>query len=232
MPLYNGTEFLSDSIPSIINQTFQDWELIIGINGHVPHTYNDMVRKIKSFKDKRIKIIISNRKGKSKTLNKLLFHAKYKYICMMDVDDMWLPKKLEQQIPLAKIYDVIGTDTEYCGDKDGYPGLFLGKITPEMFSFQNPIINSSVLMKKEDAYWDEEWEGLDDYNMWIELLKKNKTFYNVPEVLTKHRIHKSSFFNNKNGRLNRKLIEEKIKKITEEEREALAVILREQKWDL
>lgn len=150
----------------------------------------------------------------------------------MDVDDLWEPSKLEEQISFIDKYDVIGSDAEYFGIKDGYPGLFLGKISKEMFSWQNPIINSAVMMKKQDACWDEKWEGLDDYNMWIELLNKNKTFYNIPKPLIKHRLHDKSFFNNKNNKLNEKLIEKKIKKLTDEEKEYLTDILQNKKWEI
>lgn len=232
MPLYNGVEFLDDSIPSIINQTYNKWELIIGINGHKKNAITKIANKIKSFNDHRIKAIVSNQRGKCRTLNKLAYHAKYKYICLMDVDDKWMPNKLEQQIPFINTYDVVGSDAEYFGDKDGYPGLFLGKLSPPMFSWQNPVINSAVMMRKVDAYWDVEWEGLDDYNMWIELLKNKKTFYNVPQILIQHRIHSASFFNNKNDKLNQKLKDEKLHKLTDEEIAVLSDIYEHKKWEL
>jgi hypothetical protein len=54
------------------------------------------------------------------------------------------------------------------------------------------------MIKKKDAIWYDRFKGLDDYDMWNRLAFENKKFYNVPEFLTFHRIHKTSAFNNSN----------------------------------
>jgi hypothetical protein len=57
------------------------------------------------------------------------------------------------------------------------------------------MINSSVLIRPVDAMWTSDYE-LDDYDMWMRLRYiKHRTFYNIPGVLTYHRIRKSSAFN-------------------------------------
>lgn len=232
MPFYNGREFLIESISSIVNQSYKDWELIIGINGIVKPHHDSIINIINSFNDKRIKFIVSDKRGKIKTLNKLIYFTKYSKIAFIDVDDLWMPTKLEDQLPFINKYDVVGSDAEYFGEKDGYPGLFLGELSPDMFSWHNPIINSSVIMNKSDIYWNEKWEGLDDYNLWVHLLKKNKTFYNVPKVLIKHRIHKKSFFNNKNHDKYLIFKNKKIKKLNEDEILHLSDIFNNNKWKL
>jgi teichuronic acid biosynthesis glycosyltransferase TuaG len=232
MPLYNGAEFLDDSVNSVIAQTHKDWELLIGINGHEDDKANAIANKIKSFNDPRVKPIFCIKKGKSGTLNELVPYTKNKIICLLDVDDFWMETKLEQQLLFIDKYDVVGSDAKYFGDRVGSPGLFLGKLSELMFSWQNPIINSAIMMKKRDAHWDENWEGIDDYNLTIDLLKKEKTFYNVPQVLVFHRLHDSSFFNNKNDELADKLRKEKIPKLTDEEYQNLMTILEQKDWKL
>jgi translation initiation factor IF-2 len=66
-----------------------------------------------------------------------------------------------------------------------------------MFDFFriNPIINSSCIIRKELCYWNHEWTGVEDYDLWLKLRKQEKTFYNCSELLVKHRIHKTSAFN-------------------------------------
>jgi teichuronic acid biosynthesis glycosyltransferase TuaG len=232
MPLYNGIEFLDDSITSVIGQTYNDWELLIGVNGHTEQEYNDILNIIKPYNDERIIAHFYSFLGKSKALNELVKSAKYNYICLLDVDDYWRPAKLEKQLPYIEKYDVVGSNSEYFGSQYGSPQIFLGKLTEKMFSYQNPIINSAVMFKKVDANWDEEWEGLDDYNLWIELLKQNKTFYNVPGVLINHRIHKKSHFNHVNRELNNKLLEEKISPLNENDRAELSNLISSQNWEL
>ena len=67
---------------------------------------------------------------------------------------------------------------------------------------ENPIINSSSIVKKELCWWDVSFDGIEDYDLWLRLRNQNKRFYNSPAYLVKHRIHYSSSFNF-NGNSNR-----------------------------
>jgi len=233
MPLYNGAEFLQDSITSILNQSFKDWELLIGINGHNEQECEIISNTIKEFNDDRIKVFpLPLVKGKVKTLNILKEQSKYDYICLIDVDDYWFPEKIAKQLLYYNKYDVIGSDCSYIGNKLGTPGLFLGKLNYKMFSFQNPIVNSAAMMKKDDAWWDEAWEGLDDYNLWIHLMNKKRTFYNVPEILISHRIHDNSYFNNVNEEMKNKLFDEKLQRLDDVDYGQLNAILNDKKWEI
>ena len=199
LPLFNGQEYLQDSIASVIAQSFQTFELLIGINGHDQETANHLVAYISLiFPDPRIKTHILEERGKIKTLNKLVSLAQYDTICLIDADDIWCRQKLEKQLKVRDRFDVIGTDASYIGDQFGSPRIFLGRLPSDIFSFQNPIISSSVMMKKADAIFDEKWDGLDDFNLWIALGDQGKTFFNVPEVLILHRLYSSSYFNRAN----------------------------------
>ena len=61
----------------------------------------------------------------------------------------------------------------------------------------NPIINSSVLLKKSLCSWDET-TILEDYDLWLRMKLEGKQFFNIPNILVFHRIHKDSAFNNIN----------------------------------
>lgn len=198
MPLYNGIEFLNDSISSVIKQSYKKWELLIGINGATQEEIDKIIQIVQDFDCEKIKISLCPNKSKTKALNILADQAIYDYICLLDVDDYWFPEKLNKQLPFMKKYDVVGSDAAYFGNILGTPRLFLGELSKPMFSLQNPIINSSAMIKKQDAWWDPSWEGLDDYRLWVHLLNNNKNFYNVSEILVNHRIHGASYFNNKN----------------------------------
>lgn len=193
MPIYNGIEFLEESLPTILYQTYKDWELIIGINGH---PYNSKIYQIaKKYENDKIKVYdLYNIKGKSEALNEMLKYAKYNWISLLDVDDKWLPKKLESQIQYTDNFDVIGTMCKYFGDKNDVPNIPVGDISNINYLQVNPIINSSVLLRKELCWW-EPGNILEDYDLWLRLWRQNKRFYNVFEIQVLHRIHKSSAFN-------------------------------------
>ena len=108
MPIYNGIEFLEESLPTILYQTYKDWELIIGINGHPSNSKTYQIAK--KYENDKIKVYdLYNIKGKSEALNEMLKYAKYNWISLLDVDDKWLPKKLESQIQYTDNFHVIGT---------------------------------------------------------------------------------------------------------------------------
>ena len=201
LPIYNGIEYIEESISSILNQTYNEWELLIGVNGHPPVSEVFKIAKSYEKKDplKRIKAFnLYNLKGKVDTLHELLKHSKYNWIALIDVDDIWLKNKLKKQIEFINDYDIIGTHTHYFGELDGSPLIPFYDISKMNFINSNPIINSSVLLKKGLCYWDKTYEGIEDYELWLRLRKQNHKFYNLPDILTRHRIHKTSQFNTQN----------------------------------
>ena len=204
MPIYNGIEFIEESVSSILNQTYSQWELIIGINGHPE---NSPVYKIAKEYEKKNgkagqplgKIHVYDFytiKGKSNTLNTMIQYCKYDHIALLDVDDIWHPQKLEIQSQYLNYYGVIGSKCIWFGDRPGVvPDIPVGDIGNFDFSRVNPIINSSCIIKKELCYWNE--NGVEDYDLWLRLRKEGKRFFNCKEILVKHRIHTASAFNAK-----------------------------------
>ena len=197
MPIYNGIEYIDESVKSVLYQTFKDWELLIGVNGH-PENSSVYKKALKCGEQdtERITVIdMFDCKGKSNALNKMIKVARYEWIALLDVDDLWLPKKLESQIPFTDKYDVIGTHCKYFGDSNAIPSIPLGDISNYNFLQVNPIINSSCLVKKHLCYWDSKHDGVEDYDMWIRLRQNLKKIYNVRDIQVMHRIHRDSAFN-------------------------------------
>lgn len=212
LPIYNGFEYMDESINSIIEQTYENWELLIGINGHPENS--EVYKQAKFYENKTNKIKVYdffNIKSKVDTLHELLKYTKYNWIALIDVDDIWLKNKLNKQSQYMKSYDVIGTHTHYFGKLDGVPIIPLYDISKINFVNSNPIINSSVLLKKELCFWDKSYEGIEDYELWLRLRKQNKNFYNLPDILVRHRIHVNSQFNTQNHDVKLNILLEKFK---------------------
>lgn len=198
IPVYNGIEFIEESVSSVLNQTYNKWELLIGVNGHPENS--DVFQKAKEYEklNKKIRVFdFHDIKGKSNTLNKLIRFCNYDYIALLDVDDVWHPQKLEIQSHLfIHNYDIIGSRCIWFGDGPSIiPNIPTGDISDFDFSLVNPIINSSSIIKKEWCYWSE--NGIEDYDLWLKLRKVGKKFFNCGEILVKHRIHNTSAFNAK-----------------------------------
>ncbi len=199
IPLYNGIEFLDECIKSIENQSYIFWNVLIGINGHELDSV--VYQKAKQYASEKIVVKEYPTKGKPDTMNAMVKEAfTTNLICILDVDDWWAPNKLEEQIKFwnTGLWDVIGTQCYYVvGNKiSSGPNLPIGYI--KNFQKCNPLINSSCLMKKKDAYWTNEFFGLDDYELWLRLYHNGKKFFNLTQKLTYHRIHANSSYNTTN----------------------------------
>lgn len=202
MPIYNGIEFIEESVSSILRQTYKEWELLIAINGHPE---NSNVYKIaKEYEKRSGKIHVYDFyqiKGKSNTLNEMIPYCNYKYIALLDVDDIWHDEKLNVQSHLLNHFDVIGTKCVYFGDMNGIvPDIPVGDISDFNFASVNPIINSSSIIRKDLCHWNE--NGIEDYDLWLKLRKQGKRFFNFKDILVKHRIHTNSAFNAKGNNNN------------------------------
>lgn len=206
---YNGEKYIRQCINSILSQTFTDFELLIGFNGTT-----DSTREIvHSFKDDRIKTFdYLTEKGKAKTLNKLLFESKFDWIAIQDDDDIWEPNKLEIQIQHTEGNDVVGSYINYINENGEFGGgLTLSnnhdQIVYNCINGINHVANSSSIIRRKSLLnvggWREELDKLptsgfaplEDFDLWLRMIRNGNRFKNVPEFLVRHRIHKASNFN-------------------------------------
>jgi glycosyltransferase involved in cell wall biosynthesis len=206
IPFYNGLEFLPHTLQSVLKQTYTEYEVLIGVNGHEKDSdvWNRVVELASV--DSRIRVLHyqippKTINKKSATLNQMVKDATYDTMCLLDADDLWLPTKLERQMELwtTKQYDVIGTAGEIFGLHTGPIEIPLGDISYHDPIRVNPIINSSSMFHRIDAYWSPDIFGVEDYDMWLRLYNMKKRFFNIEESLTLHRLHPTSSFNGKNN---------------------------------
>lgn len=95
MPNYNANKYVEETIKSVINQTYSDWEILFVDDC----SKDNSVELVRAFKDERIKIFVNeSNKGAAYSRNYALRHAKGKWIAFLDSDDMWHPQKLEKQL--------------------------------------------------------------------------------------------------------------------------------------
>lgn len=91
IPLYNKEDFITKTIHSILNQTFQDFEIIIINDGSTDNS----LKKVNLFNDKRIHPFNNKNKGVSSARNYGVSNSKANYIAFLDADDLWYPNHLK-----------------------------------------------------------------------------------------------------------------------------------------
>ena len=208
-PVYNGVEFLEECLTSVCNQTYTDWDMWIGVNGHGPDGGEVLatVRRIVSAVPLEVRNRIHVRlqppplKGKVESLNDLMQYVRGEWIALLDCDDVWDPHKLEIQVRTLKEEGrhaaVLGTFCRYFGTMGGSPHLPAGYIDPTILGQVNPLINSSALVHRSLARWryTDICYGMEDYDLWMRISLAGGKLYNVPYMLVGHRIHPTSAFN-------------------------------------
>jgi len=205
LPVHNDETYIERTLLSIINQTYENFVCLIGFNG-TRDLSKEITERLIVNDTRFILLDYGNESGKSKTLNKMLADVKTERFCLIDGDDVWDRHKLERQINLAGKYDVVGTLACYIDEHDNiFHYLPLSEnndqIANGILRGHNQIINSSCMVNTADALsiggWDHTVEGLEDFDFWVKLYKKSKTFYNIQEYLVHHRLHSNSNFNAK-----------------------------------
>lgn len=112
MPAYNSENTIEESIVSVLNQSFSDFELIICDDGSTDNT-NAIIKKYSDV-DKRI-VLIENyiSRGAAESRNLCILKSKFRFICFLDSDDLWEKDKLFSQVSFMQENDLAMTHGEY-----------------------------------------------------------------------------------------------------------------------
>ena len=198
IPTYNRAHLVGRAIQSVLNQTYQDFELIIVDDASTDNT-EEMV---KSIDDERLRYIRHEENSGTSVAprNTGIKAARGEYIAFLDSDDEWLPQKLEKQIDK---FNSVSSDVGLvcCGYAciNGKTGETLREYMPteggDVFRLiveRNIPGSPTVLIRKEcfkkAGLFDTEFLSLQDWDMWIRIAKYYK-FDFIPEVLAKYCVH-------------------------------------------
>lgn len=202
IPLYNGIEFLEEALQSIKRQTYKDWLGLIGVNGHGPTGEPVLTKAIDLVNSaglaKRITVInLPDVKGAANAINHMVGASKTPYIAHIDADDLWLSKKLEYQMSVFEqdpTIGIVGSMCRYFGDSNDCKILPPGMLTVDDFAKLNPLIHSSILIKRDLAIYTNDFVAY-DYDCWVRNIKNGTNIFNINNILVLHRIHNKSFYN-------------------------------------
>ena len=192
-PVYNGEKTIGKTIESVLNQTFNDFEMIIVDDVSTDNTKKVVDKYIKN--DKRIKYyVLPEKGGASAARNLAIDKAKGRYIAFLDGDDLWYPAKLEKQIKFMQDndYSFTYTDYEYIDGNDKKLNLMRkcpNKITYHRMLFGDSIGCLTVIYdsQKVGKVVIPELKKRNDYALWCIVLKKIRYGYKYDEVLALYR---------------------------------------------
>lgn len=207
MPVYKTNEkYLRVAIESILDQTFEDFELLI--LDDCPEDNRENV--IKSFSDNRIKYFKNEKNlGITPSRNKLIELAKGEYLAIMDHDDIALPERFEEQVHVLDEHPEIGV---VGGWIERFPDIKIVKYPEnntkiEQYLMQGCAIPHTAAMVRKSVLsniqYEEKFTPAEDYRLWCHLLGKTQ-FYNIPKVLMRYRRHEGNTSKSQANKMNAK----------------------------
>ena len=195
-PAYNAGKYISETIDSVINQTYKNWELILVDDCSVDNT-SEIIKEYRQ-KDSRIKYFKLDKNSGVAGIprNFGIEKAKGNFIAFIDADDIWLPEKLEKQMQFMQQTnaDLVYTNVIYFYH-DGKEFYTKSRQIKSFFSLLmvNPVSTSSVLLKKTNTlFFDSVIKVGEDQVLWINLYKQGYSFKLLNEFLMRYRYNSNS----------------------------------------
>ena len=200
MSVYNGEKYLRESIESILNQTYKNFEFLI-INDASTDSSRDIIL---SYNDPRIRLVDNEQNiGLTRSLNKGLKLAMGEYIARMDADDISMPERFEKEIEFFENHPnhaVVGTFVKVIDEKSDVI-LSLKKYVHDAqirdyLKIDTHIAHGSAMIRKkcilDVGFYNESMIRSQDYDLWLRLSEKFM-LANIPEYLYMWRKHNNNF---------------------------------------
>lgn len=198
-PSYNTAKYIGKTIESVQNQTYQNWEMIIVDDCSTDET-DGIVKKY--LEDKRIKYLKNeSNSGAAVSRNKALREAKGKWIAFLDSDDLWFPKKLEEQIRFMEENHYYFSYTQYeeIDEEDKPRGVYVSgpkKVTKKaMHNYCYPgCLTVMYDFQKIGLVQIKDIKKNNDYAIWLKVCEKADCWL-LDEQLAQYRKREGSISN-------------------------------------
>lgn len=191
VPCYNQAQYLPETLDSVLAQTYQNWECVIINDGSPDNT--ESIAKEYLGKDKRFKYLKQENMGLPAARNTGIANSHGEYILPLDADDLILPTYIEKavnhfsQVPETKL---VYSRAELFGVQI-YEWI-LPQYSFNTLLWKNCIFCSAIYRRNDydatDGYNPNMKHGLEDWDFWLSLLKKNDIVYQIDEILFRYRI--------------------------------------------
>lgn len=195
IPCYNDEVYISETISSVLNQTFKDIEVIIVDDGSNQTTKN----VLKTFKDPKVTVLSQDNGGLSNARNNGFKKAKAEYILTIDSDDTMAPTFIEKAVRILDKKESVLAVSCYCNIFENNEDTIIHKHEPKgggvnNFLFDNNSTSFALIRKniweKVGGYDESMKNGFEDWEFWIAITKTGGKVEVIPEFLFNYR-HKT-----------------------------------------
>lgn len=202
-PVFNSSKFLEETIASVLNQTFTDWEWMITDD----KSTDNSVEIIQKINDSRIQLILSDKNGGAGHARNLsLKQANGRFITFLDADDFWEPNFLEEMIWFMKKENTELAYSNYARCDENLNPVIDDFKADKPVTFDNllktcrlSLLSSMYDSQKVGKEYFPEGSKREDHVMWLNLLKKIPVGKPLPKTMAKYRMHQSSISRKKSN---------------------------------
>ncbi len=198
MSVYNGEDYLAETLDSILAQTFDSWELVV-INDCSTDSTAEILEKY-ALKDERVKVYPNEVNLRlPKSLNRAISLSQGKYIARMDADDICMSDRLEKQYAYMEANpDVHLSSCKFFTLKNGVcasggsGGRCDFNALKAMLLVTNPILHPGVIARAEvmrELLYDTTLTCTEDLDLWTRMVSKGYRMEILPEYLLMYRLH-------------------------------------------
>jgi len=194
-PIYNGERFLSETIESVLRQTYSDWEMIIINDGS--RDRSEAIARSYAEKESRIRVLVQENKGSAAARNNGIRQARGRYIALLDADDLWEPWFLEHQIKLMKEHSCQLVYGAHKRINEQGEEILQPFIPPRQVTYHDMLHTCSITcltglydtVPYGKIYLHEEFHSLrDDYIYWLEILRHTGVAYGNIGIVGSYRM--------------------------------------------
>ncbi len=204
-PSFNSEKYIAQTIQSVQNQTYTNWELIIIDDASVDDT-TTIVKKIAAIDLRITLIVLEQNSGASKARNQGIKNAKGNYLTFLDADDIWFPNFIENSINTIKKTKIPFVFSSYKRSNEELKFVYSDFIVPQKVTYTDILKTNSISCLT--AFIDVKKLGIkympnilkrQDMGLWLSYLKEIPYAYGIQEPQAIYRIRKNSLSRNKSA---------------------------------
>lgn len=204
-PSFNSEKYIAQTIQSVQNQTYTNWELIIIDDASVDDT-TAIVKKIAAIDLRITLIVLEQNSGASKARNQGIKNAKGNYLTFLDADDIWFPNFIENSINTIKKTKIPFVFSSYKRSNEELKFVYSDFIVPQKVTYTDILKTNSISCLT--AFIDVKKLGIkympnilkrQDMGLWLSYLKEIPYAYGIQEPQAIYRIRKNSLSRNKSA---------------------------------
>ncbi len=194
-PCFNGARYVSETIESVMAQSYPHWEMLIVDDG----SDDDSVAIAERFAaaDRRITVMRQLNRGSAAARNKGIRHAQGQYIALLDADDLWHPRFLEKQVAFLREKSAICVCCAYARIDARSRAILRPTIPPPVITLDDMKVMNHIgclsglydSSKYGKVFLREELKSMrDDYAYWYDIVALDGRAYGNPEILASYRV--------------------------------------------